>query len=239
MRLTYKSLSLACVLTLGLPAAVGCTDDGSGGTSADGDSSGDGDGDGSETGDGDGTETGDGSETGDGDGDGDTGSTAPGDGDGDGDGDPGSPALPEDFPASLTNAGGCGDVYIAVTNDEGTVGLLFNGSELAATAHEMGETQIRESVLPSPDVNLRAAIGTLLDDGCNDTGDGPQIEHEWTAVSGTVTLTVVPQGMAEPWAMPADATLELTNVTFEGEGLEPVVVDSWTVEDVYVGWLPG
>jgi len=39
--------------------------------------------------------------------------------------------------------------------------------------------------------------------------------------------------------MPADATLELTNVTFENAGLEPVFVESWIVSNVDVGWLPG
>jgi hypothetical protein len=199
------------------------------------DETGDGDGDGGD-GDGDG-DTGD---MGDGDGDTGDGDGDTGDGDGDtGDGDGDGASLPGDFPASLTKAGGCGDVYIGVTNDDATVGILFNGADIAVTAHDLGETQVRESVLPSPDVDLRAAIGTLLNEGCNDTGEGPQITHEWTAVSGTVTLTVVPTGIQEPWANPADATLELTNVTFEAQGLEPVVVDSWIVQDVYVGWLPG
>ncbi len=168
-----------------------------------------------------------------------------GDGDGDGDGEPGDgdgdelPSLPPGFLDELTNAGGCGDVYIGVSNEAGTMALLFNGAELAATAQMLGETQVRESTLPSADVNLRIALGTLLDDGCNDTGDGPAIDSVWTAVSGTVTLTVAPEGEPQPWENPGRATLELSNVSFEGDGVAPVVVDSWSVADVYVGWLPG
>ncbi|HLT38155.1 MAG TPA: hypothetical protein VK034_17845 [Enhygromyxa sp.] len=210
---------------------IGDTDDPGDGDPGDGDP-----GDGDPTGDGD---PGDG-DPGDGDpGDGDPGDGDPGDGDpGDGDGDP-LPSLPPDFLDQLTNADGCGDVYIAAINDAATLGILFNGADLAATAHELGEMQVRESVLPSADVSLRIAVGTLLNDGCNDVGEGPQVTLEWIAVSGTVTLTVVPTGEPQPWEKPAYATLELSDVTFEGAGLEPVTVESWTVADVYVGWLPG
>jgi hypothetical protein len=230
--------SLSYLLTLVL-VPIACSDDGP--TPGD-EAVGDGDGDPGETGDGDG-------DPGDGDGDGDPGD---GDGDGDGDGEPGDgdgdpgdgdgdelPSLPPDFLDELTSAGGCGDVYIAVINAEATMGILFNGADLAATAHMLGETQVRESTLPSDDVSLRIVLGSLLNDGCNDVGEGPLIQTEWTAVSGTVTLTVVPVGEPQPWETPADATLELSDVTFEGEGLEPVTIESWTVADVYVGWLPG
>ena len=230
-----RKLILAEVLAL-VVVSLGCSDDAP--NSSD-DEVGDGDGD-PGTGDGDG-DPGDGDgDPGDGDGDGDP-------GDGDGDGDPGdgdgdgddSPSLPPDFLDQLTKVGGCGDVYIGATNPEGTVGIFFNGTEIAITAHELAATQVRESVLPSEDVELRIALGTFLDQGCNDTGDGPQITSMWTAVSGTVILTVVPMGMQEPWQVPADATLELVDVTFEGVGLDPVVIDSWIVEDVSVGWFPG
>ena len=170
--------------------------------------------------------------TGDGDGDGDP----TGDGDGDGDGDP---ELPPDFLAELTEVGGCGDVYIGATTPDGTLGVLFDGAPLAATAHMLGEPQVRESTLPSDDVELRIATGSDLDQGCNDAGPLPSVAQQWTAVSGTVVLTVTPTGVAEPWAVPADATLELSNVTFERDGLEPVTVDSWVFEDVSVGWFPG
>jgi hypothetical protein len=130
-------------------------------------------------------------------------------------------------------------VYIAATNHPGTLGILFDGAPLAEAAHMLGETQIRESMLPSEDVTLRLVLGTALDDGCNDVGFGPQITTEWTAVSGTVTLTVTPTGEPQPWETPAYATLELSDVTFEGEGLEPVTIESWSVADVYVGWKPG
>lgn len=59
------------------------------------------------------------------------------------------------------------------------------------------------------------------------------------AMATAVTSTVVPFGEAQPWETPANATLELSDVTFEGQGLAPMTIDSWTVQDVYVGWLPG
>ncbi len=247
-------LHLTCSLALLLAAPLGCGDDGgtndtnpTGDTTGDGDT-GDGDGDtgDGDTGDGDG-DSGDGDgDSGDGDGDGDSGDGDgdsgdgdgdgdAGDGDGDGDGDP----LPPDFLDQLTEAGGCGDVYIGVTNPGATIGLLFSGEPLCQIAHDMGGPQVRVSELPSADVDLKLVLGTSLDDGCNDVGNGPQITTEWTAVSGTVTLTIVPTGMPQPWEVPADATLELTNVTFEGQGLDPVVIDSFMVSGVYVGWFPG
>jgi hypothetical protein len=244
MRTTY--LHLTCTLTLLLPAVFGCSDDGgTGDTSSDGDSTGDGDGD---SGDGDG-DTGDGdgdSGDGDGDGDGDSGDgdgdTGDGDGDGDsgdGDGDGDGNPLPPDFLEQLTEAGGCGDVYIGVTNPGATIGLLFNGADICQLAYDMGD-QVRVSELPSADVELRLVLGTVLDDGCNDVGEGPQITTQWDAVSGTVTLTVVATGMMpQPWDLASNATLELTNVTFEGVGLDPVVIDSLIVTDVAVGWFPG
>src|SRR5690606_6543715 len=151
-------------------APLACSDDGpTPGDDEVGDGDGDGDGD-SGDGDGDG-DPGDG----DGDGDGD-----PGDGDGDGDGDPGDgdgdeDLLPPDFLDELTQAGGCGDVYIAAFTPAATVAIFFNGAELAETAHTLGETQVRESALPSADVSLRIVLGTDLHDGCNDVGDGPQV----------------------------------------------------------------
>lgn len=225
---TFKtSLALLGALSLAPLATLGCTDDGgteasTTDTSGDGDTAGDGDGD----------------TTGDGDGDGDT--TGDGDGDttGDGDGD-GDVELPADLLDQLSEVSGCSDVFISATNPDGTLGLLFSGAEIAVTAHELGEAQMRVSELPSADVNLSLGIGTLLNDGCNDVGPGPQFEHEWSAVSGTVSLSVVPMGMQEPWAVPATATLELTNVSFEGEGLAPFVIDSLILADVYVGWFPG
>jgi hypothetical protein len=247
MRTTH--LHLACALTLLLAGVPGCGDDGgTADTAGDGDSTGDGDGDSGDgdgdSGDGDGDgDSGDGdgdgdSGDGDGDGDGDSGDGDGDSGDGDGDGDPGP--LPPDFLEQLTEAGGCGDVYIGVTNPGATIGLLFNGADICQQAYDMGGEQVRVSELPSADVELRLVVGTVLDDGCNDVGMGPQIQTQWDAVSGTVTLTVVPTGMMpQPWDLAADATLELTNVTFESNGLEPVVIDSFIVTDVAVGWFPG
>jgi hypothetical protein len=248
MRTTY--LQLTCALTFLLPIVFGCSDDGGTADTAtgDGDSTGDGDGDPSGDGDGDPSGDGDGDPSGDGDGDGDPSGDGDGDGDpGDGDGDPGDgdgdgdgDQLPPDFLEQLTEAGGCGDVYIGVTNPAATIGLLFDGAPLCQIAYDMGGPQVRVSELPSADVELSLVLGTVLDDGCNDVGMGPQITTQWNAVSGTVTLTVVPTGnMPEPWSLPADATLELTNVTFEGNGLDPVVIDSLIVPDVAVGWFPG
>jgi hypothetical protein len=241
-----RSARLTFVLAL-VSVSLACSDDApSPGEEAVGDGDGDpgdGDGDPGETGDGDGDgEPGDGDgEPGDGDGEPGDGDGEPGDGDGepgDGDGDP-LPSLPPGFLDELTDAGGCGDVYIGVTNGPGTMGILFSGAELAVTAHMLGETQTRESTLPSDDVSLRIALGSALDDGCNDAGEGQTIDTEWIAVSGTVTLTVVPKGEAQPWQVPADATLELSNVSFEGDGVAPVFVETWIVEDVDVGWFPG
>lgn len=39
--------------------------------------------------------------------------------------------------------------------------------------------------------------------------------------------------------MPAHATLELSNVSFEAPGFDPVLVEAHVIEMVYVGWLPG
>ena len=212
------SLPLTLLLALGAPLA--CSDDGGSSDATSDTDGGDGDPGDGDPGDGDlgDGDPGDG-DPGDGDpGDGDPGDGDPGDGDpGDGDGDP-SPMLPEDFPDSLTEITGCGDVSIYAIDPMGTAALYFSGAELVAMAHEMNMPLDRVSELPSPDVSLRVVLGSDLGEVCTDTGPGPTITQEWTAVSGTVSLGVVPFGMAEPWEAPADATLELTDVTFEGGG---------------------
>lgn len=148
-------------------------------------------------------------------------------------------SLPEDFLTSLTKLRGCSDVKMAASNEAGTVAISFNGDAIAEQAHMAGEEQVRVTELPADEAQVRLQLGMTLDEICTDTGDGPQVETQWRAVSGTVTLTVNPVGAPEGPNFPCQATLELSNLSFEAEGLDSVLVESFTIDGISVGSFPG
>ena len=144
------------------------------------------------------------------------------------------------------NVAGCGDVSAHVYNDADTRAVVIHvDDQLAWDAANSGLPISASYTLPHPDVTVRAVWGdrvTILE--CNDVLDpnnAPDIRGEADAISGTLHVTVTPQGgEIFPWQFPGDADLELEDVTFEHTptGAQKTV-GSAILEDVFVGWLPG
>jgi hypothetical protein len=168
-------------------------------------------------------------------------------GDTDDTGDTGTPAaLPVDFPATLTEDGGCADIYLYANDPADTVFVAFESWDLGivATACTDGPQSL---VLPLPDARLTlvAQVGeSLSQNACNDViEESPVIDRAWTASAGTLTLDVSPRPditCDDEWDRYSDAVLTLDNVTFTpddgGEGA--VTVESFSIS-AGVGWLPG
>lgn len=154
-------------------------------------------------------------------------------GDGDGDGTP--TALPDDFVEQLTSVTSCSDIFVAAVNPERTLMLMIWTPTLSQQAHDLGESITESIELPSPNnaYRLRIQRGTGLGEVCTDAvALDPVVDDEWFATSGTVSVTVEP-GDTPPGGT---ATIELSDVTFESEGLEPVLIESLTLTNLHVGW---
>lgn len=154
-------------------------------------------------------------------------------GDGDGDGTPVS--LPGDFVDQLTSVTSCRDIFVAAVNPERTLMLTIWTPALSQQAHDQGESIMAQVELPSLDnaYRLRIQRGTELGEVCTDVVSlDPVVDAEWIAISGTVSVTVEPGDTAPG----GTAIIELSNVTFEGEGLEPALIESLTLTNLHVGW---
>lgn len=153
-------------------------------------------------------------------------------------------ALHDGFEADLTETFGCGDIFIAARNEADTIALFYRHDGGAAQAHEQGEPVVFSLNIPDEAVTLEAQLGTFLTmESCNDTVDmnrRPAVDVTYSAVSGTVVLTVTPTGEPSPWESPASADLTLTNVVFEStDGDHSVTVSTFEESGIHVGWLPG
>ncbi|MCA9694154.1 MAG: hypothetical protein KC636_31500, partial [Myxococcales bacterium] len=156
----------------------------------------------------------------------------------------GSGLLPEGWQTQLTRAGGCADVTMYAYNEDQTIALYFSGGPVVEKAHTDGML-LQAITLPDDAITLKLQVGEKLAGAwCNDAvspESQPQVAAEWTATAGTLTLTVTPTSEGSDPEYPSNATLELTHVDFSpGEGADaPVHVESFSMADVGVGWLPG
>ena len=145
----------------------------------------------------------------------------------------GSGSLDADFEDTLTNEGGCADLYVFAVDDADEVILevRFDGPIAAAG----GASTEDEFTLPDPTVDITVKVGNKVSDAaCDDVieNGGPQIDDVWEAVSGVVNLTI------EAGDTPVgDVTLE--DVVFESPDGEQVTVEAFDWEDISVGWFPG
>lgn len=139
--------------------------------------------------------------------------------------------------ADLTDDGGCSDVILTRYAADGGLSLVLSLHDgLAADAVATGAQQ-------SAAVDLSAEGSLVLRAGssvtwleCTDTFDDSQvIETEWTAVSGSVALTVAPQEGSD---MPALGTVTITDAVLSADGAEDVAISSmsWSAG---VGWVAG
>jgi len=147
----------------------------------------------------------------------------------------------EGVAGQLSEYGGCGDVSLRALAPGGAMELAFGGPALAELAHQMSAPQSRMFALPDAEVTLVLKIGACLGgEFCNDTPAEPpeQVDHQYTAVRGTLTLEVTPTGVATEFSFPADAVLHLEDVVLETDGLRDVTISSLSVS-AGVGWFPG
>ncbi len=150
--------------------------------------------------------------------------------------------LDVDFAKSLTEVNGCADIKIYANNAESTVALFFESEGLVTAACAGENTHAWD--LPEASVSLYVQQGSrLTSQSCTDvyvSGEEPVVGRTWTATSGRAGLDLVPGG--DPDTCPeahAEATLNLTGITFTADDSgEEVTVDAFTME-TSVGWLPG
>ena len=146
----------------------------------------------------------------------------------------------DDVIATLEWSGGCGDLTLYATKPDRTIELNLYIAGVCEEAHSTSDTLTRSYELPSDSVSLGITAGQYVDEfTCNDAIlNNPVIDETLVPQSGTVDVTVRPDGESEPWAFPSVVGATLTNVVFiDGSGCSFTLNYTWT--DVYAGWFPG
>ncbi len=145
---------------------------------------------------------------------------------------------------SLTETGGCADVTMYAANPEGSAILWvqLSGSVLEDAYAEGVDSVVRSFVLgEDPDIEVSIDVGSnVAERACNDVMTEYVIDERWVAIEGTVAFeATLTAEEAEPWNMPADATVTLTEVLLEEQDTgAQMLIGSLTIE-AGVGWLPG
>lgn len=152
----------------------------------------------------------------------------------------GCPTLEDGFAATLTDQGGCSDVFLYAVDASATVSVELQAKDLAIAAEQAGVVTTSDFTLPSADLKLVAKTGQdLRGPLCSDFIDKePTVHLTYTPTAGTVKITIVPPvGDEAPIA-----TAELTDVVWAVES-DPVntaiTMPSLIIKDIVVGWLPG
>lgn len=146
--------------------------------------------------------------------------------------------------AELTQSGGCSDYFVYLKNPEDTLTIHISGSGLAMEAHESdrGVAEHIYTVDPSTDdiqPSVVAQSGEHLNEfSCNDAiMNEPVVDSSYSAISGTVHVTVVADGEMTDWGeTPANISIEFNNVCFDSP--EPFCIETLSISE-YIGWLPG
>lgn len=151
-------------------------------------------------------------------------------------------APPTDIAPLLTQTQGCADVLLFAYDADGTWLLRFQRDGLLEEMYATGDTGESETgSLPDEEVTLTLSRGSGLEQvPCNDVATDETVEETFTATAGAYRLALVTTSETwEPWSMPGEADLRLTDVVFtsEADG-EEVGVSSLTIAES-VGWLPG
>ena len=146
--------------------------------------------------------------------------------------------------SELTSGGGCGDYFLYAHNATDMLALQVSGSGLAMEAHQSprGVAEYTYTINPMTDdiqPLIVAQEGAYLNAwSCNDAAiNEPQLDAEYSAISGTVHVTVVAEGEMTDWGeVPANITVEMTDVCFDAP--EAFCIESHTMVE-FIGWMPG
>lgn len=145
-----------------------------------------------------------------------------------------SPVSVED----LTVEGGCSDVTFTLDAADGTMSLVFQWStDLAEQAVLTGTTQ-------TATVDLSAEGALVLRQGTDVDGlectdmffESQVVDVEWSAISGTVALTVDTLELEGGYGMPATGTITVTDAVLTADGEEDVHISdiTWSAD---IGWI--
>lgn len=149
----------------------------------------------------------------------------------------GGPAPPvAGFESSLTHLSGCADVFLAATNADDSLAVVFQSSGQVATAQSAGKTTTFALTLPSDGVSVHLYQGKGLSASfCTDyqVEGQTRIDADRTAQSGRATLTVTPSSGAD------QATVLLQNLQFPDGSDTPIALPQLQISNVHVGWFAG
>lgn len=100
--------------------------------------------------------------------------------------------LEPDFVDRLTRPGGCGDVHLGASDEQGTIFLDLRIDGLVAEARETGMDLKTDFTLPDAAVKLVVQTGEHLNEEfCTDYSEfTPKVDLVYTAISGTVSMSV-------------------------------------------------
>lgn len=141
------------------------------------------------------------------------------------------------FVQRLTHFGGCGDVIFFAVDSDDEVMVTFRAEGLVAAARETGTETSSVVEFPSDDVALMIEQGSRISDAtCDDVIEnlGPRVQRTWTAVSGTATVRIRPEG-----ASGARGDLVLEDIVFTAGGADEISLERLDWLAVSVGWYPG
>ena len=154
----------------------------------------------------------------------------------------GEASLPTGWETELS-AGGCADMTVYGGTADGSIGVAIttgldfepvaaavSAGETLTTTHDVGEFQ-RVSVYTGDNV---------LYPECNDALDPDvyEIQEEWVATAGTITIEVVPEMDPPKFSTQGYATVTVTGLEVSYAGVTESV-DEFVLSDIAVGWLPG
>ena len=139
--------------------------------------------------------------------------------------------------SALSDDGGCSDVILTRYAPDGALSLVFSLYDSLAADTVAADTPQSTTVDLSTSGSLVLRAGSDVSWlECTDTFDDHQlIETEWTAHSGTVTLTTAPQEGSD---MPVLGTITITDATLSTDNAEDVEIASMTWS-AGVGWVTG
>ncbi len=140
-----------------------------------------------------------------------------------------------------TTGGGCSNIFVYVENADRTEALVIQvdreSIDISTTPRSFMIEQTRDDL----DLHIDLFYVTRsLDEYCSDIGvTGPKnLQARWTAIQGSAEISVSADDV--PFNTPYQTTLRLRDVVFvESTSERTVTLDSLTIENVTVGWLPG